>query len=81
MSPLSKGPFATRSRRASYAPTAIGLEEAMILLALRGRLTNETISYLHGLDIETVRSLSRAAMTKLHTRSRVELMKAAKAFG
>ena len=62
MSPLSKGPFATRSRRASYAPTAIGPEEAMILLALRGRLINETISYLHGLDIETVRSRSRAIM-------------------
>ena len=56
-------------------------EEALILSALRDGLTNEAISSLHGLDIETVRSLSRAAMTKLHTRSRAELMKAAKAFG
>jgi hypothetical protein len=76
VSPLSKGPFATRSRRASYAPTAIGLEEAMILLALRGRLTNETISYLHGLDIETVRSRSRAIMLLRGTQRADERAKA-----
>jgi predicted metal-binding membrane protein/DNA-binding CsgD family transcriptional regulator len=52
-------------------------EEALILLAMRDGLTNEAISSLHDLDIETVRSHSRAVMTKLHARSRGELMRAA----
>jgi DNA-binding CsgD family transcriptional regulator len=52
-------------------------EEALILSALEGGLTNEAISSLYGLDIETVQSRSRAMMTKLHARSRPELMKAA----
>jgi predicted metal-binding membrane protein/DNA-binding CsgD family transcriptional regulator len=52
-------------------------EEASILSALRDGLTNEAISSLHDLDIETVRSRSRAVMTKLHARSRGELMTAA----
>jgi predicted metal-binding membrane protein/DNA-binding CsgD family transcriptional regulator len=52
-------------------------DEASILSSLRGGLTNEAISSLHGLDIETVRSRSRAIMSKLHARSRRELMRAA----
>jgi predicted metal-binding membrane protein/DNA-binding CsgD family transcriptional regulator len=52
-------------------------EEASILSALRDGLSNEAISSLQGLDIETVRSRSRAVMTKLHVGSRAELMRAA----
>ena len=62
-------------------PPPLCPEEALILLALPGRLTNEAISSLHGLDIETVRSRSRAIMIKLRARNPAELMKAAKAIG
>ena len=56
---------------------SLSLEEALILLDLGGGLTNEEISSIHGLDIETVRSRSRAVISKLHARSRAELMRAA----
>jgi DNA-binding CsgD family transcriptional regulator len=55
----------------------LSLEEALILLDLGGGLTNEEISSIHGLDIETVRSRSRAVISKLHARSRAEFMRAA----
>ena len=56
---------------------SLSLEEALILLDLGGGLTNEEISSIHGLDIETVRSRSRAVISKLHARSRAEFMRAA----
>jgi DNA-binding CsgD family transcriptional regulator len=58
-------------------PPSLSLEEALILLELGGGLTNEEISSIHGLDIETVRSRSRAIISKLHARNRAEYMKAA----
>ena len=66
-------------QRATQLPRGTAME-ALILSALRDGLANEAISSLLGLDIETVRSLSRAAITKLDTRSRAELMKAVKAW-
>ena len=51
---------------------SLSLEEALILLDLGGGLTNEEISAIHGLDIETVRSQSRAIISKLHARNRAE---------
>jgi DNA-binding CsgD family transcriptional regulator len=56
---------------------SLSLEEALILLDLGGGLTNEEISAIHGLDIETVRSRRRAVMSKFHATSRAELMRAA----
>ena len=58
-------------------PPSLSIEEALILLDLGGGLTNEEISSIHGLDIETVRSRSRAVISKFHARSRAELMRAA----
>ena len=52
-------------------------EEVLILLELCSGLTYEEISSLYGLDIETVRSRSRAVISKFHARSRAELMRAA----
>jgi DNA-binding CsgD family transcriptional regulator len=51
-------------------------EEVLILLELSAGLTYEEISSLYGLDVETSRSCSRAIISKLHARSRAELMRA-----
>jgi DNA-binding NarL/FixJ family response regulator len=56
-------------------------EEALILSALRSGLTNEAICSLHGLEIDTVQSRTRAVMVKLRARNRAELMKVATALG
>jgi DNA-binding NarL/FixJ family response regulator len=56
---------------------SLSLEEALILLALGGGLTNEEISSIRGLDIETVRCRSRAVISKFHGTSRAKLMRAA----
>ena len=57
---------------------SLSLEEALILVELGGGLTNEEISSIHGLDIETVRSRSRAVISKFNARSRPEFRRAAR---
>src|SRR5215469_4823439 len=54
-------------------------QETSILAALCDGLTNEEIASLHDLNITTVRSAVRVITTKLHARSRSDLMRAASA--
>ena len=54
-------------------------QETSILVALCDGLTNEEIASLHDLNITTVRSAVRVIATKLHARSRADLMRAASA--